>query len=264
MGAPQQPIDFTMATDETVLDLRKIKAENNEYRSNQETSVIRSPNFQTPASPPLGCYPPPSYYQQNYHPLQTQQFHFHRESSEDGSERGSISPPSISSPTSVTAPYSITSSIISGNITRGGKPTRPFKAYPKDPLALPVVSTGEALIGHRSNEAYAEFRRKMLSQVQAVTSTNSTNSKMKRSASPTQLSQQPSSCSDQDSKDAAYWERRRKNNEAAKRSRDARRAKEDEIAIRAAFLEQENFQLKYENATLRNEAAKLRCLLYDR
>ncbi|CAF1094323.1 unnamed protein product [Didymodactylos carnosus] len=33
-------------------------------------------------------------------------------------------------------------------------------------------------------------------------------------------------------KDEAYWERRRKNNEAAKRSRDARRAKEDEIAIR--------------------------------
>ncbi len=32
--------------------------------------------------------------------------------------------------------------------------------------------------------------------------------------------------------DNIYWERRRKNNEAAKRSRDARRAKEDEIAIR--------------------------------
>ena len=27
----------------------------------------------------------------------------------------------------------------------------------------------------------------------------------------------------------AYWERRKKNNEAAKRSRDARRAKEDEV-----------------------------------
>ncbi|XP_023338525.1 protein giant [Eurytemora carolleeae] len=37
-------------------------------------------------------------------------------------------------------------------------------------------------------------------------------------------------------KEKAYQERRRKNNLAAKRSRDARRAKEDEISIRAAFL----------------------------
>ena len=64
-------------------------------------------------------------------------------------------------------------------------------------------------------------------------------------------------------KDAAYWERRRKNNDAAKRSRDARRAKEDEIAIRAAFLEQENLKLRVEVAALKNETAKLRCMLYN-
>ncbi|XP_076308747.1 uncharacterized protein LOC143224200 [Tachypleus tridentatus] len=63
-------------------------------------------------------------------------------------------------------------------------------------------------------------------------------------------------------KDEAYWERRRKNNEAAKRSRDARRMKEDEIAIRAAFLEQENLKLRIELAALKSETAKLRCLLY--
>ena len=45
-------------------------------------------------------------------------------------------------------------------------------------------------------------------------------------------------------KDDSYWERRRKNNEAAKRSRDTRRAKEDEIAVRAVYLEQENIRLK--------------------
>ena len=66
-----------------------------------------------------------------------------------------------------------------------------------------------------------------------------------------------------DKKDAAYWERRRKNNDAAKRSRDARRAKEDEIAIRAAFLEQENLKLRVEVAALKNETAKLRCMLYN-
>ena len=64
-------------------------------------------------------------------------------------------------------------------------------------------------------------------------------------------------------KDSAYWERRRKNNDAAKRSRDARRAKEDEIAIRAAFLEQENLKLRVEVAALKNETAKLRCMLYN-
>lgn len=32
--------------------------------------------------------------------------------------------------------------------------------------------------------------------------------------------------------DEGYWERRKKNNEAAKRSRDARRAKEDQMALR--------------------------------
>lgn len=64
-------------------------------------------------------------------------------------------------------------------------------------------------------------------------------------------------------KDGAYWERRRKNNEAAKRSRDARRAKEDEIAIRAAFLEQENLRLRVDIASLKQEADQLRCLLYS-
>lgn len=64
-------------------------------------------------------------------------------------------------------------------------------------------------------------------------------------------------------KDAAYWERRRKNNDAAKRSRDARRAKEDEIAIRAALLEQENIKLRVEVAALKTETARLRCLLYQ-
>ena len=64
-------------------------------------------------------------------------------------------------------------------------------------------------------------------------------------------------------KDEAYWERRRKNNEAAKRSRDARRAKEDEIAIRAALLEQENLKLRVEVAALKSETARLRCMLYN-
>ena len=65
-------------------------------------------------------------------------------------------------------------------------------------------------------------------------------------------------------KDDAYWERRRKNNEAAKRSRDTRRMKEEEIAMRAAFLEQENLKLRAQVAILKNETAKLHYMLYNR
>jgi len=59
-------------------------------------------------------------------------------------------------------------------------------------------------------------------------------------------------------KDDSYWERRRKNNEAAKRSRDTRRQKENEIAVRASYLEQENIQLKMELIQLRTELGSIR------
>jgi len=62
-------------------------------------------------------------------------------------------------------------------------------------------------------------------------------------------------------KDGHYWERRRKNNEAAKRSRDARRAKEEEVALRASILEQENRQLRVELTAFRLEVARLSELL---
>ena len=65
-------------------------------------------------------------------------------------------------------------------------------------------------------------------------------------------------------RDESYWERRRKNNEAAKRSRDSRRMKEEEIALRAAFLEQENLKLRAQVAILKNETAKLHYMLYNR
>ena len=65
------------------------------------------------------------------------------------------------------------------------------------------------------------------------------------------------------SKDESYWERRRKNNEAAKRSRDSRRMKEEEIALRAAYLEQENLKLRAQVALLKSETAKLHYMLYN-
>ena len=67
-----------------------------------------------------------------------------------------------------------------------------------------------------------------------------------------------------DKKDDAYWERRRKNNEAAKRSRDLRRQKEDEIAVKATILEQENLKLKAQVTILKAELSKLHFMLYNR
>ena len=45
-------------------------------------------------------------------------------------------------------------------------------------------------------------------------------------------------------KDGCYWAKRSKNNFAAKRSREARRLKENQIALRASYLEKQNIQLK--------------------
>ncbi|XP_033019463.1 thyrotroph embryonic factor isoform X1 [Lacerta agilis] len=60
----------------------------------------------------------------------------------------------------------------------------------------------------------------------------------------------------EDQKDEKYWTRRKKNNVAAKRSRDARRLKENQITVRAAFLEKENTALRTEVAELRKEMGK--------
>lgn len=204
--------------------------------------------------------------------------------------------------------------------TSGNKNTRPFKAYPKDPLSLPLGYYGIPGLGvplpgmegiapnhisANSEELFNIYRQQILksqgknntnnrdrdrdqarantsnssSTSQAISSppittspsnasTTSTPATSPISGPPTQ-SQNGSSARKRprtlpdSQKDEAYWERRRKNNDAAKRSRDARRAKEDEIAIRAAFLEQENLKLRVEVAALKNETAKLRCMLYN-
>ncbi|KAH8291475.1 hypothetical protein KR054_012174 [Drosophila jambulina] len=62
-------------------------------------------------------------------------------------------------------------------------------------------------------------------------------------------------------KDAKYYERRKRNNEAAKKSRDARKIREDRIAFRAALLEQENSILRAQVLALRDELQTVRQLL---
>lgn len=119
------------------------------------------------------------------------------------------------------------------------KTPRPFKAYSKNPFPA-LKRQIDTAFTYNSNE-YFEFREKMLTYKKLNESTP--NPKMRRT-SKTEHPGLPTSTAEE--KDAAYWERRKKNNEAAKRSRDARRAKEDELAIWATYLEKENTLLKSE------------------
>lgn len=62
-------------------------------------------------------------------------------------------------------------------------------------------------------------------------------------------------------KNPKYWAKRSKNNEAAKRSREARRLKENQIAMRARFLEEENISLKSEVDNLKKENGELKQMM---
>jgi len=59
-------------------------------------------------------------------------------------------------------------------------------------------------------------------------------------------------------KDDRYWARREKNNLAAKRSRDARRMKENQIAMRAQFLEDQHEKMSEELAEAKKTIAILK------
>ena len=61
-------------------------------------------------------------------------------------------------------------------------------------------------------------------------------------------------------KDSAYYEKRARNNESAKRSRDCRRMKEQQIQERVTYLEHENSRLLMENQALRYQLSQLHAL----
>ncbi|XP_053194658.1 TEF transcription factor, PAR bZIP family member b isoform X1 [Scomber japonicus] len=65
----------------------------------------------------------------------------------------------------------------------------------------------------------------------------------------------------EEQKDDKYWCRRKKNNVAAKRSRDARRLKENQITVRASFLERENAALRQQVAELRKDCGRCKNIL---
>ncbi|XP_011063775.1 PREDICTED: LOW QUALITY PROTEIN: uncharacterized protein LOC105151643 [Acromyrmex echinatior] len=141
----------------------------------------------------------------------------------------------------VSMPAECSTSDMKSSTSSEKKTPRPFKAYPNNFLTA---------IDHNSNENYAKFREMILQNIKKINK-NTSNPKMRRV--PRSISSPGLPTSTVDEKDAIYWERRKKNNEAAKRSRDARRAKEDELAIRTSFLEFENAQLRMEVQRLKME-----------
>ena len=62
----------------------------------------------------------------------------------------------------------------------------------------------------------------------------------------------------------SYWERRRKNNASAKKSRDARKARELQTKIKADFLERENLRVLAQLVIVQKENACLKRVLWDK
>ncbi|EDW62878.2 uncharacterized protein Dvir_GJ17061 [Drosophila virilis] len=200
-----------------------------------------------------------------------------------------------SPPAATTTPTSSTAALATD---ASSKTTRPFKAFPRDPLVIAAnFAATDVLLDNPRVERYTEYRKRVLEQIRSSNggARTVTNPKMRRTNSRSGSVNEGSSSnnnsesedraaaeesSDCDShagnfeklsgsgnagnrstsgaaaaaaaasgtggsqvKDAAYYERRRKNNAAAKKSRDRRRIKEDEIAIRAAYLERQNIEL---------------------
>ncbi|XP_018560842.1 D site-binding protein-like [Anoplophora glabripennis] len=146
--------------------------------------------------------------------------------------------------------------VIDNNCPRNSpKVPRPFKAFPKNPLAftLNVFAKIDPLRTESpggTEPSYEEFRRKMLEKVE---DNKGTNMNMRRYQN-----------LDERHADPSYLERRKKNNEAAKKSREARKAREDEITIRCAFLEQENIRLKANLASVEMDVERLKSLIFRR
>ncbi|XP_055857276.1 protein giant [Episyrphus balteatus] len=186
--------------------------------------------------------------------------------------------PSLPADTGILFP-SILNAATTGAVS-ASKSTRPFNAFPRDPLMVAAhFAASDVLFDKTTMERYSTYRKRALDDLRDSNGGHRivTNPKMRRtnhrSNGPnSECDEKAMESSDNDSsngngssaeygshkndgnnndsinsngdvKDEAYYERRRKNNAAAKKSRDRRRIKEDEIAIRAAYLERQNIEL---------------------
>lgn len=110
------------------------------------------------------------------------------------------------------------------------------------------VNTTQPLVTDEtsSTAAYRNVNISADSIIQSSTSSTSSSLPLKkRRAVPSEM------------KDNTYWEKRRKNNESAKRSRDNKRSKEETLMMRNLYLEQENLQLKTQIAMYESQIENL-------
>ncbi|KAK3591537.1 hypothetical protein CHS0354_041580 [Potamilus streckersoni] len=201
---------------------------------------------------------------------------------EYGESSSNIKPASVAIPTS-----SFDSSSSGENVDdssslspKPGGSSKPFEMYPMDTFSM-FSSSSPLLVAPSTLSPAATAMNTGMSLFDGASSsfptfpltplTSHLLQRKRRAENRSAVSQEVESLSSkktkpiaEDRKDDAYWERRRKNNEAAKRSRDTRRQKEEEIALRAAFLEQENLKLRAQVTILKNETAKLHFMLYNR
>ena len=117
-------------------------------------------------------------------------------------------------------------------------------------------------VGSRSNMLFdAEAMMKMMLKMTAASKTPTPMVAATSTTSNSVKSHQPEDHISFYDKDEAYRERRRKNNEAAKRSRDYRRQKERSVAKRADELKVENVELRAQIMLLTREVHNLQGLL---
>ncbi|KAJ8309253.1 hypothetical protein KUTeg_014127 [Tegillarca granosa] len=151
------------------------------------------------------------------------------------------------------------------------KSSRPFKSYPKDALSMPFGGYGVPgfnafqsvdngvlqNMNINSEELMNVYKQQILALRDRSRRSVDNISGSSIVSMQTQSRKRPRSLPDS-MKDEAYWDRRRKNNEAAKRSRDARRAKEDEIAIRAALLEAGKSKTSSRSGSIKNRDSEIK------
>lgn len=106
------------------------------------------------------------------------------------------------------------------------------------------------------------------SEAQTVSSTDNGENKQREALSdePAEKRRKDDSSEDDDSTNGtgereSYWERRKKNNASAKKSRDARKARELQTQIKAAFLERENLRILAQLMIVQQENACLKRVL---
>lgn len=148
---------------------------------------------------------------------------------------------STSSPSPVTSPVTSSSSL--NFATR-----RTFNTMMENESLISMENEGN---GDDNNDDDDDFSSVSSFSISTPAASTSTRGRKPKSAPPM-------------SKSEKYLERRRKNNEAAKRCRDSKKMKEEACGALAASLQVENEQLRSRVNTLEQEIASLKSLLLER